>query len=38
VLCDPLGECLPSFINANVLRLEIGDVIGIVFIIRDSRG
>lgn len=38
VLCDPRGECLPSFINANELRLELGDAIGIVFIIRDSRG
>jgi PAS domain S-box-containing protein len=37
-LCDPLGQCLPSLINANALRYELGDLIGIVFIIRDTRG
>ena len=37
-LCDPLGECLPSLINANALRYELGDLIGIVYVIRDTRG
>ena len=37
-LCDPLGECLPSFINANALRGDLGSLIGIIFVIRDSRG
>lgn len=37
-LCDPLGECLPSLINANALRDELGSLIGIIFVIRDSRG
>jgi PAS domain S-box-containing protein len=37
-LCNPLGECLPSFINANALRVELGTLLGIIFIIRDIRG
>lgn len=37
-LCDPLGECIPSLINANVARGELGDMIGIVYIVRDIRG
>ncbi|MBU0501734.1 MAG: histidine kinase N-terminal 7TM domain-containing protein [bacterium] len=36
-LCDPCGECLPSFINANALRDSLGALIGIIFVIRDSR-
>lgn len=38
VLCDPLGECLPSLINANTFRDEIGGLLGIIFVIRDVRG
>ena len=37
-LCDPLGQCIPSIINANKIRDSIGATLGIVFIIRDSRG
>lgn len=37
-LCDPLGECLPSFINASLFRDELGATLGIIFIIRDRRG
>ena len=37
-LCDPLGECLPSFINANALRGDLGSLLGIIFVIRDIRG
>ncbi len=37
-LCDPLGECIPSFINANVFRDELGALLGIIFIVRDVRG
>lgn len=37
-LCDPLGECIPALINANALRYELGDLIGIVFVVRDIRG
>jgi PAS domain S-box-containing protein len=37
-LRNPLGECLPSFINANALRVELGNLLGIIFIIRDIRG
>ena len=37
-LCDPLGECLPSFINANTFRDDIGALLGIIFVIRDVRG
>ncbi|OGB87211.1 hypothetical protein A3H38_01105 [candidate division WOR-1 bacterium RIFCSPLOWO2_02_FULL_46_20] len=37
-LCDPLGQCLPSFINANALRDRLGFLLGIVFIVRDSLG
>jgi PAS domain S-box-containing protein len=37
-LCDPLGQCLPSFINANALRGELGSLIGIIFVLRDIRG
>ena len=37
-LCDPLGECLPSLINANVFHDKIGAALGIVFVVRDIRG
>ncbi|MDI6732128.1 MAG: PAS domain-containing protein, partial [Candidatus Margulisbacteria bacterium] len=37
-LCDPLGECIPSFINASVFRDGIGALLGIIFICRDVRG
>jgi PAS domain S-box-containing protein len=37
-LCDPLGECLPSYINANVLRDKLGGLLGVIFVIRDVRG
>ncbi|MFH1826479.1 MAG: histidine kinase N-terminal 7TM domain-containing protein [bacterium] len=37
-LCDPRGECLPSLINANVYRDPLGMLLGIIFIIRDTRG
>ncbi|MBU1026320.1 MAG: PAS domain-containing protein [Candidatus Margulisbacteria bacterium] len=37
-LCDPLGQCLPSFINANILRDELGSRLGVIFVIRDIRG
>jgi PAS domain S-box-containing protein len=37
-LCNPLGECLPSFINANALRVELGNLLGVIYIIRDIRG
>jgi PAS domain S-box-containing protein len=37
-LCDPLGECLPSFVNATLFRDELGATLGIIFIVRDSRG
>jgi len=36
-LCDPAGECLPSLINANALHDTLGVLIGIIFVIRDSR-
>ena len=38
VLLDPLGERIPSLINANALRDELGALLGIIFIIRDIRG
>ncbi|NQT29474.1 MAG: PAS domain-containing protein [Candidatus Saganbacteria bacterium] len=37
-LCDPHGECIPSLINANELRDELGGLLGIIFIVRDIRG
>ncbi|OGC11921.1 hypothetical protein A3K48_05515 [candidate division WOR-1 bacterium RIFOXYA12_FULL_52_29] len=38
-LKDPLGETLPSLINARLLRVRgFGETIGIVFVIRDIRG
>ena len=38
-LVDPLGEVIPSLINANLLREKIvGEVLGIVFVVRDIRG
>ncbi len=37
-LCDPLGECIPSLINANIFRDELGALLGIIFIVRDIRG
>jgi PAS domain S-box-containing protein len=38
-IVDPLGEYIPSLINANLLRDKIvGDTLGIIFIVRDIRG
>jgi len=38
-LIDPLGEVIPASINANLLREKIvGEVLGIVFVVRDIRG
>lgn len=37
-LCDPLGECIPSTINANKIHDAIGETLGVVYIIRDKRG
>ncbi|MBI5701605.1 PAS domain-containing protein [Candidatus Saganbacteria bacterium] len=37
-LCDPLGECIPSLINANKIHDAIGETLGVVYIIRDKRG
>jgi PAS domain S-box-containing protein len=38
-LIDPLGEVIPSLINANLLREKIvGEILGIVFVVRDIRG
>lgn len=38
-LIDPLGQLIPSLINANILRDKVvGDTIGIVFVVRDLRG
>jgi PAS domain S-box-containing protein len=38
-LIDPLGEVIPALINANLLREKIiGEVLGIVFVVRDIRG
>lgn len=37
-LCDPLGECIPGFINANKIHDALGATLGVVYIIRDSRG
>ena len=38
-LVDPLGETIPALINANILREKIvGEVLGIVFVVRDIRG
>ena len=38
-LVDPLGEVIPALINANLLREKIvGEVLGIVFVVRDIRG
>ncbi|MBI5400214.1 PAS domain-containing protein [Candidatus Saganbacteria bacterium] len=37
-LVDPKGELLPSLINANLLRDKvIGDMLGIIFVVRDIR-
>jgi len=38
LLCDPLGECIPSLINANKIRDALGATLGVVYIIRDIRG
>jgi PAS domain S-box-containing protein len=38
VFRNPLGEMLPSLINANVLKDDLGSLIGIIFIIRDIQG
>ena len=38
-LIDPLGEQIPSLINASFLREKIiGESLGVVFVIRDIRG
>jgi len=37
-MIDPLGEKIPSMINANKIRGDLGTTIGIVYIIRDARG
>lgn len=37
-LRDPLGERIPSLINASVFRDELGALLGIIFVIRDIRG
>jgi len=38
-LIDPLGEKIPALVNANLLREKIvGEIIGIVFVLRDIRG
>lgn len=38
-LVDPLGERIPALINANTLRERgFGELLGIVFVIRDIRG
>ena len=38
-LIDPLGETIPALINANLLREKIvGEILGIVFVVRDIRG
>jgi PAS domain S-box-containing protein len=38
-LTDPLGEKIPALINANLLREKVlGELIGIVFVLRDIRG
>ena len=37
-LLDPLGETIPSLINANKVRDSMGASMGVVYIIRDIRG
>ena len=38
-LVDPLGEKIPALINAKIVRQKtLGELVGIVFIIRDVRG
>lgn len=37
-LIDPLGEKIPSLINANKVRDALGSTLGVVYIIRDVRG
>ncbi len=38
-LLDPLGQFIPSLVNANLLKDKIvGDTIGIIFVVRDTRG
>lgn len=38
-LVNPLGERLPSLINARVIQERyLGETIGIVFVVRDVRG
>jgi PAS domain S-box-containing protein len=38
-LIDPLGERIPALINASLLREKVvGETLGIVFVIRDTRG
>lgn len=38
-LVDPHGEVIPALINANLLREKIvGELLGIVFVVRDIRG
>lgn len=38
-LIDPLGEKIPALINARLLREKlVGEILGIVFVVRDIRG
>lgn len=38
-LLDPLGQHIPALINANLLKDKvIGSTIGIIFVVRDTRG
>jgi len=38
-LIDPLGQRIPALINANLLKDKVvGDVLGIIFVVRDARG
>lgn len=38
-LVDPLGQRIPALINANLLRAKVvGETIGIIFVVRDTRG
>jgi nitrogen-specific signal transduction histidine kinase len=37
-LVDPLGEKIPSLINANKVRDSFGVTLGVVYVIRDVRG
>ena len=37
-ICDPLGQCTPSYVNASVFHDELGSLLGIIFIFRDICG